>query len=182
MPLARRVVEAVAVDNGVCIRPLAMRRIDTTTGETSVHPVPCGATLASRCPACAEHARRLRMAQCAAGWHRDSEPLPDPEPATEEMKTLAMLRADLIEVCRHGWFGDVELRRDQTCETRRRRAEIVSRGIPPERASAQSVGDRRVRPHRHDQLPVGELLDAEVGQLPAVAGPLDTAEGQFRLG
>lgn len=95
MPLARQVVETVAVENGVCIRPLAMRRVDTATGETSVHAVPCGATLASRCPACAERARKLRMAQCKAGWHLDAEPLPDPDPPTDDMKTLATFRADL---------------------------------------------------------------------------------------
>ncbi|WP_374212947.1 replication initiator, partial [Frankia sp. CiP3] len=53
-PLARHVLEAVAVENGVCIRPLAMRKVDLVTGETETVPVPCGATLASKCPSCAE--------------------------------------------------------------------------------------------------------------------------------
>ncbi len=144
MPLARRVVEAVAVDNGVCIRPLAMRRIDTTTGETSVHPVPCGATLASKCPACAEHARRLRMAQCKSGWHLDSEPLPDPAPATEEMKALAMLRADL-EAARSTAetdgttvdVGEIDGLIDQVD------AELAALGVRGKAAS-----DRRDRPRR----------------------------------
>nr|MDT0666409.1 replication initiation protein [Micromonospora sp. DSM 115978] len=91
LPLARHVVEAVAVENGVCIRPLPMRRVDLVTGETSVLPMPCGATLASKCPPCAEKARKLRMAQCAAGWHLDDEPLPDPDPPTDDAKTLALL-------------------------------------------------------------------------------------------
>jgi hypothetical protein len=95
LPLARGVVEAVAVENGVCIRPLAIRRVDLDTGETQTIPAPCGATLASRCPPCAERARRLRMAQCKAGWHLDDEPLPDPDPPTDEAKTLTALRADL---------------------------------------------------------------------------------------
>jgi len=93
MPLARQVVEAVALDNGVCIRPLPMRRTNLDTGETQIIPVPCGATLASACPPCAERARRLRMAQCKTGWHLDDEPLPDPP--TDDTKTLASLRADL---------------------------------------------------------------------------------------
>jgi hypothetical protein len=46
MPLARHVVEAVAVENGVCVRPLAMRRVNLDTGETEIIPAPCGATLA----------------------------------------------------------------------------------------------------------------------------------------
>ncbi|KPM54687.1 replication initiation protein [Frankia sp. R43] len=100
MPLARHVVEAVAVENGVCVRPMAMRRTNLDTGETEIIPVPCGATLASKCPPCAEKTRRLRMAQCKAGWHLDDEPLPDPDPPTDEAKILAGFRADL-EVVRH---------------------------------------------------------------------------------
>ncbi|WP_154675651.1 replication initiator [Parafrankia elaeagni] len=95
MPLARHVVESVAIDNGVCIRPMPMRRTNLDTGETEIVPVPCGATLASTCPPCAERARRLRMAQCKAGWHLDDEPLPDPDPPSEEVKILAGFRADL---------------------------------------------------------------------------------------
>ncbi len=97
-PLARHVLEAVAVENGVCVRPLAMRRVDVTTGETEIVPVPCGATLTSKCPSCAERARKLRMAQCKAGWHLDDEPLPDPDPAGDDAKTLVQLRADLEAV------------------------------------------------------------------------------------
>ncbi|ABD10413.1 replication initiation protein [Frankia sp. CcI156] len=99
MPLARAVVEAVAVENGVCVRPMAMRRTNLDTGETEIIPVPCGATLASKCPTCAEKARRLRMAQCRAGWHLDDEPLPDPDPPSDDAKVLAGFRADL-EVAR----------------------------------------------------------------------------------
>ncbi|WP_374212946.1 replication initiator, partial [Frankia sp. CiP3] len=98
LPHARHVVEAVAIEAGVCIRPLAMRRIDPTTGETEIVPAPCGATLASTCPPCAERARQLRMAQCKAGWHLDDEPLPDPDSPTDDAKTLIHLRADLEAV------------------------------------------------------------------------------------
>ncbi len=72
--------------------------MDVTTGETEIVPVPCGATLASKCPSCAERARKLRMAQCKAGWHLDDEPLPDPDPPTEDAKALVQLRADLEAV------------------------------------------------------------------------------------
>ncbi|WP_007506784.1 replication initiator [Pseudofrankia saprophytica] len=94
-PLARHVVEAVAVEEGVCVRPVALRRVDLDTGETTIVPAPCGATLASKCPPCAERARRLRMAQCKAGWHLDDEPLPDPDPPSDEAKDLGRFRADL---------------------------------------------------------------------------------------
>ncbi len=95
MPLARHVVEAVAVENGVCIRPMPMRRTNLDTGETQIIPVPCGATLASKCPPCAEKARRLRMAQCKTGWHLDDEPVPEPDPPSDDAKALVTLRADL---------------------------------------------------------------------------------------
>jgi hypothetical protein len=95
MPLARHVVEAVATEEGVCIRPVALRRVDLDTGEATIIPAPCGATLASKCPPCAERARRLRMAQCKTGWHLDDEPLPPPDPPDDEVKQLGRLRADL---------------------------------------------------------------------------------------
>jgi hypothetical protein len=60
LPLTVDVVQALAEQHGVCIRPLAMRRIDTTTGRVEVVPVPCGATREDQCPPCAEKARRLR--------------------------------------------------------------------------------------------------------------------------
>jgi hypothetical protein len=34
----------LAEQHGVCIRPLAMRRLDTTTGRVEIIPVPCGST------------------------------------------------------------------------------------------------------------------------------------------
>jgi len=95
MPLARDVVLAAAVEHGVCIRPLPVRRIDTVTAESTVIPVPCGATLAAKCPSCAERARRLRMAQCREGWHLDTEPLPDADDPDAEQRALVELRADL---------------------------------------------------------------------------------------
>ncbi len=61
MPLAKDVVEAVAVSHGVCIRPVPMKVTDEHTGHVRHVDVPCGATLASKCfvrrtcpaPACA---------------------------------------------------------------------------------------------------------------------------------
>ncbi|WP_308209050.1 replication initiator [Actinoallomurus purpureus] len=74
-PLAREVVKAVAVEHGVCIRPVAMRRTDLATGETEIVSMPCGHTLASVCPPCAERKRKLRATQCREGWHLDVEPV-----------------------------------------------------------------------------------------------------------
>ena len=95
MPLAREVVRAAAVQSGVCIRPVAVRKVDRVTGEAELVDLPCGATLASKCPSCAERARRLRIAQCREGWHLETEPILQAEPATVEQRTLATARADL---------------------------------------------------------------------------------------
>jgi hypothetical protein len=46
--------------------------------------VPCGHTLASVCPPCAERAKNLRAAQCREGWHLDAEPIIEPDDPTDE--------------------------------------------------------------------------------------------------
>jgi hypothetical protein len=96
LPLSADVAQALAEQHGVCIRPLAMRRIDTSTGRVEVVPVPCGSTRADQCPPCAEKARRLRMVQCREGWHLDTEPLIDKTTPTEDHKELMATRADLL--------------------------------------------------------------------------------------
>ena len=58
MPLAREVVHDLAVEHGACIRPVQLRRTNLDTGEIEQVLVPCGHTLASVCPSCAERARR----------------------------------------------------------------------------------------------------------------------------
>ncbi len=95
MPLARDVVEAVAVEYGVCVRPVAVRRTDMNTGETVVVDVPCGSTMASACRPCATRKKRLRMAQCREGWHLETEPVFAPDEPNREQRQLAALRADL---------------------------------------------------------------------------------------
>ena len=68
-PTTRDAVRAVAENHGACLRPVQLRRINTETGQTDQVLIPCGATLASICPPCAERAKTLRAAQCAEGWH-----------------------------------------------------------------------------------------------------------------
>ncbi|HYN29284.1 MAG TPA: replication initiator [Dermatophilaceae bacterium] len=63
------VVRAGAEAVGVCVRPVLRRVTDTLTGETTTVPIPCGSTRASKCPTCADKARRLRIHQCREGWH-----------------------------------------------------------------------------------------------------------------
>jgi hypothetical protein len=95
LALTGDVAQRLAEEHGVCVRPLAMRRIDLTTGRVDVVPVPCGARRDDICVPCAEKNRRLRMAQCRQGWHLEDEPVPArPEP-TDDQKTLMAMRADL---------------------------------------------------------------------------------------
>jgi hypothetical protein len=94
MPLARDVLRDVAVENGACIRPIQLRRRNIETGEVDQVLVPCGHTLASSCPACAERAKTLRAAQCREGWHLVDEPDLEPDPASEDQKWWLTLRAE----------------------------------------------------------------------------------------
>jgi len=73
-PLARDSVRKIAESLGGCLRPVQLRRTDTVTGEVTQVMIPCGATLASICPPCAERAKALRAAQCREGWHMEDEP------------------------------------------------------------------------------------------------------------
>lgn len=61
-PLARDSIRKIAESYSGCLRPVQLRRADTQTGETVSVMVPCGATLASICPPCAERAKALRAA------------------------------------------------------------------------------------------------------------------------
>ncbi len=98
LPLTADVAVALAEQHGVCIRPLAMRRIDTTTGHVDIVPVPCGSTREDQCRPCAEKARRLRMVQCREGWHLDAEPITERAKPTAEHTALMATRADLLAV------------------------------------------------------------------------------------
>jgi hypothetical protein len=98
LPLTTDVALAIAEQHGVCVRPLAMRRINTTTGRVDVVPVPCGSTREDQCRPCADKARRLRMVQCRQGWHLDHEPVTDRAQPTEEQQELLAARADLATV------------------------------------------------------------------------------------
>ncbi|WP_327093297.1 helitron helicase-like domain-containing protein [Nonomuraea sp. NBC_01738] len=94
-PLARDVAVEIAKLNGVCIRPLALRRLDLRTGTSEIIDVPCGSTMEAKCPPCATRNQHLRMAQCRKGWHLDTEPVVTPDPATEDQRWLIEFRADL---------------------------------------------------------------------------------------
>src|SRR5215831_16743682 len=100
-PLARDAIRKIAEASGGCLRPVQMRRTDTQTGQIMSVMVPCGTTLASICPPCADRAKTLRAAQCREGWHLEDEP--DLTPAAPDelqefwltMRAEAQLRRDI---------------------------------------------------------------------------------------
>jgi hypothetical protein len=94
MPLAHDVVRELAVEHGACIRPVQLRRRNLDTGEIEQVLVPCGNTLASSCPPCAERAKTLRAAQCREGWHLEDEPATTPAPASEDQQWWTIMRAE----------------------------------------------------------------------------------------
>jgi len=76
----------------------SLRRTDLDTGHVEQVLVPCGHTLASVCPACAERNKSLRAAQCREGWHLEEEPHTAADPATEEQKWWITQRAEAQQV------------------------------------------------------------------------------------
>jgi hypothetical protein len=71
-----------------------LRRTDTSTGQVEQVLVPCGNTLASVCPPCAERAKALRTAQCREGWHLDNEPVTDTGDPDDYQRWLIETRAE----------------------------------------------------------------------------------------
>jgi hypothetical protein len=94
MPLARQVVRDLAAEHGGCVRAVQLRRTDLHTGQVQQVLVPCGHTLASVCPACAERNKHLRATQCREGWHLDTEPSFDADEPDETQKWWTTLRAE----------------------------------------------------------------------------------------
>ncbi|GAA3443331.1 replication initiator [Planomonospora venezuelensis] len=95
MPVALDVAVEIAKHNGVCIRPIVLRRLDVRTGHSEDINVPCGATREAKCPPCAKRNRYLRMTQCREGWHLEAEPVAEPDPSTEDQRWLIGFRADV---------------------------------------------------------------------------------------
>lgn len=154
-PLARQLAETMATEVGACVRPLAVRRTDTTTGATTVVPIPCGTTRASKCPSCADRARKLRVWQAREGWHLAEEPRIETAEPTQEQMALIGYRADLEAARTAALEADdrhqvTELERAiDDCETLLRGEGI--RGNLPRRHPDDDKPRRRVRSTRRRQ-------------------------------
>ena len=97
-PRAADAIKTLAEASGGCIRPVQLRRTDLDTGQVEQVIVPCGATLATLCPACADRAKSLRAAQCREGWHLENEPIPPPPPPDDWQTWLLEQRAELQQL------------------------------------------------------------------------------------
>lgn len=103
-PAATDLLRDVATSNGVCIRPVTLKVLDETTGRVDYVDVPCGATRETVCPACSAKAKALRVTQCREGWHRDTEPWDERDPAPLE-RDLVLVRADVTAERDHSTAG-----------------------------------------------------------------------------
>jgi hypothetical protein len=88
------VLQQMAVEYGVCIRPVPYRYLNPATGTTEVVDLRCGATQTAKCPPCAAKAKRLRQVQCRQGWHRTDEPITVEAPCHTQQE-LVTRRAEL---------------------------------------------------------------------------------------
>src|SRR5689334_16607239 len=71
-------VRNYAADHGVCVRPLLRWMTDREHGAVVELTIPCGSTREAACPPCVDKARRLRIQQCAEGWHLTDDQLTHP--------------------------------------------------------------------------------------------------------
>jgi hypothetical protein len=85
--LTAEAVRQVAEDQGVCVGPMLRRVTDRHTGAVEQVALPCGSTRESVYPPCAAKARRVRMQQCAEGWHLEDDPLHSSQEAEEDVET-----------------------------------------------------------------------------------------------
>jgi hypothetical protein len=100
-PLLHEVIQAVAEEHGACIRPVQLRKTNLDNGHAEQVLIPCGATLASVCPPCAERNKILRAGQCREGWHLENEPVSAPPPPDDHQRWLADLVAARDQAAEH---------------------------------------------------------------------------------
>ncbi|MGW4637481.1 replication initiator [Sphaerisporangium sp. NPDC004334] len=167
--LAADVAATVAEENGVCVRTLAFRVSDTTTGTSRVVEIPCGATLEAKCRPCARRNRQLRMAQCQEGWHLETEPVTEAAEPDEDQKWLV------------AWRAEVQAKRDAAhaagdpdagvwdAAIEEIDAEINAAGMRGNVLDGPEPGERRVRSTRRRQdapdLPRRAMSDTTLGRL-----------------
>ena len=170
-PVAADVLRLLAEQHGVCVKPLAIRRIDKHTGETTILDVPCGARLAAKCKPCAQRNRRLRQQQIREGWHMPAEPTPAVEAPSQEVKAAVALRCEFAfareEAMRESaWDQVAELDRaidklDETLSTMRIRGTLA---VPADAETPRRTRSTKRRDDA-DELPRRRIENRTVGQV-----------------
>lgn len=175
-------VRELAEIAGVCVRPVLSRVTDTMTGDSRTLVIPCGSTRASKCPSCAERARRLRMQQCREGWHLEDDPpiematVPDVTglPATDagHLIEAAGLNARVDPAAHETVPVDVVIDQSipagEQIPAGRTLGIAVSTGLPTEEGADNDDDGRRVRSTRRRQdaadLPSLKVSDHTTGR------------------
>ncbi len=153
MPVAREVVKDLAVEHGACIRPVQLRLTNLDTGAVDQVLVRCGHTLASVCQACAQRAKTLRAAQCREGWHLETEPVVDPDPATEDQEWWIEKRAE-TQAARDQAAGHGEDTEDLDALNAELDQEIINAGMRGNVLPAQPNRRHRTTRRRQDAAPL----------------------------
>src|SRR4051794_13584434 len=177
------VVRDYAADAGVCIRPLLRQVTDRETGQTTSVVIRCGSTREAVCPPCADRARRLRMQQCAEGWHLADDPLP-PAPDGDVLDT-----ADHDDEDRE--LEEAQPASDRRVRSTRRRADVVD--LPKVAQEHRTVGrtftapDGTIyRPSMFVTLTLGSYGKVTPGRkgvcVPGAGTPVDPATYDYRRG
>ena len=171
MPLARDVVRDLAAEHGACIRPVQLRRTDLQTGQVEQVLIPCGHTLATVCPSCADRAKALRAAQCREGWHLDTEPVITPDRADDEQRMWVEHRAE------------TQQDRDQAEAAGQDTRELDELSAELDEEITRS-GSARQRPARPDDAPspVNEAAAGCPGPSPAAGRSQDDRQDLHRAG
>ena len=166
MPLARDVVRDLAVEHGGCVRPVQLRRTDLESGRITQVLVPCGHTLASVCPSCADRAKNLRAAQCREGWHLEAEPVIEPDPADDVQRTWIEHRSETQQ-----WHDRAQEAGEDTAEPAQLAAElddvITDSGIRGKVLPARSRRRHRSTRRRQDapDLPRRPITPGTLGRV-----------------
>jgi hypothetical protein len=164
-------VRQIAIEHGVCIRPVLLRMTNEATGQTEVIEQNCGSTRDKQCPPCAQRAKKLRQAQCREGWHRTTEPV-DPATADGDETGLILVRANL-EYARHealtlGLFDQVADIDKAIVEVEQMMSAAGLRGHTPGSTRRPAEQPRRKRSTRRRQdapnLPRKKMIARTIGR------------------
>jgi len=147
-PRAADAIRMLAEASGGCIRPVQLRKTSLDTGHTEQVIVPCGATLDSVCPACAQRARSLRVQQCRDGWHLEDEPTVAPAPPDDYQTWLLEQRAEFQKL-RDQTNGEEAARLDEVLAELD--TELARTGVRGNPDPGRKDGGRRHRSTRRRQ-------------------------------